>query len=275
MRRVSQLVPLVAAATLWTSAATASTITLTFDDTYLEQRGISLGGGTFFEFDLPTQPTVLTVPKFDPSLGTLVGARLVLSGGLTTRMVNHAALATPGFVSTTATADVTARLLADATLASLLGTTTVAMSVDFGTRTLTDSSINPFDQPFVEQVRILEDNFDFDHTYTGAALASFIAGHPFEVLSLRKAPTMISFSGEHSGFPSNALLAINDDPDDLFDDGHGLIGYSHFHLTAGTLMELQVEYTYETKPAALPEPATMLMVASGVAAWRWRGKRRT
>ena len=75
---------------LTTAALPGQTLTAVHHDFVYQNRSMKLARNTWQEITTFNFPRVLSVPRFDPALGELKSARLIIYGDLVSEMVSHA-----------------------------------------------------------------------------------------------------------------------------------------------------------------------------------------
>jgi hypothetical protein len=215
----------------------------------------------------PSGVTIARVPKFDPSLGELISARLVIDGWLATAMRAHGV--SPFYLLNEYGAAFTARANPDPLLSSLIGQNQIVLQQlyssfieDFGTfeNNLVASGEHHFSD---------DDDYEFDQTYSGAGAAQFIRSNaPGAINDLTLSYTDARFfhaSARHVGFSIDDLFEVKDEGPDgadtkpgkgtliqlvaalafqQFSSGHDLY-YNDFHAAGAAQFQMSVIYTYQ------------------------------
>ncbi|MEX2285102.1 MAG: hypothetical protein WEE89_21630 [Gemmatimonadota bacterium] len=215
----------------------------------------------------PSGVTIARVPKFDPSLGELISARLVIDGWLATAMRAHGV--SPFYLLNLYGAAFTARANPDPLLSSLIGQNQIVLQQlysDFIERvgTLENNLVASGEHQFSD-----DDDYEFDQTYSGADAAMFIRSDaPGAINDLTLSYTDARFfhaSASHVGFSIDDLFEVKDEGPSgagtkpgkgtliqlvaslafqQFSSGHDLY-YNDFHAAGAAQFQMSVIYTYQ------------------------------
>lgn len=234
-------------------------VTVTHGDSSYQSESVSVARSERLFFSQPAGRVVVSVPKFDPTLGTLLSARLAIDGWLASDVLSHAE--GPGYVSSSFRAGFGADVVPDAVVGSLIGVSSISFRHDY----------SGFDEDAgalasVERREDENSTYRFDRTYHGPDAAPFIADGSAsgQALSLRSDHQRFFGAGpaEHSGLALASLLEIKTDPqpgtkpgigtlilvvatliNDL--DEHGLFTFSDLHAAGAAQFNLTVTYQYQ------------------------------
>ena len=204
---------------------------------------------------------VLGVPRFDPTLGDLLSARLILDGAFASEMISHAL--GPFYVESKY--DVTFRaftgVLVDPVISDLIGGST---GLSMSTRYKGEHSLARFfPDPYIFRRLTDKQTRQFDKTYSGADAQQFVATQPGQILGISAGSgRIIGASVKHSGLSLASFLSIATDPPTgqtkpgvgtlvqvvatLINDsdGHGLFTFSDLHTAGGAFLSMRVVYSY-------------------------------
>ena len=221
----------------------------------------------------PTIPTVLRVPKFDPNLGELLEARLIIVGGLASEMLSHGRA--PTYVSSEYNLHFSALVQPDEVIGNLIGRDRIGFTHNY------DGSAEDWGVTAeVSRRRDKQGSYEFDEVFVGADAQVFVAENPGEQLtfdghhSVQLLPNgqgkLLHTFANHKGLSLDNFLEIQDEPDGTSggapcdtsrcvittlapivatlindSDGHGVFAYSDLHAAAVARFDVKVTYLYE------------------------------
>jgi len=224
-----------------------------YDDAY-QSYSLSVARKTWFTLTTLDYPEVLGVPKFNPALGELHSAQLIIDGGLAGRMISHAL--GPYYVSSTYDLSFTAGLGGH----PIAGEPPIQLTVGWrGSHSLARFIPDPYISRTLDDYK----SYGFNQTYTGADAEQFIALYPGSRISFSQtAGRFLHASATHSGLALGNFLSIANEPPigqtkpGLFtlvtvvatiindSDGHGLFTFSDLHGAGAAFFSIRVRYQY-------------------------------
>ncbi len=263
------------------SQANATPITVSYDDSVYSIRSYAFTGRPIFVGTLDQQwMAVMSLPRFDPALGTLLSVTVKAGVHLQGQLGAHCQFV--GYCDASASAGVSDTLN--------LALTSSELGVDLGANLSVSTSLSVAcsDTAFSaacsnSQIRTPSDTRDL--TFTGADLAGFYGTDPFNFYDFISpgSKASVSLSMSQSGFPTDAVLeAYADDGGDISalayilnlalkatsNDPMHAGAYSHAHVLGLSTILVSVDYTYEPglpPTAGVPEPAALGFLMTGLA----------
>lgn len=211
--------------------------------------------------------TWLRVPMFDPTLGKLLSARLVIEGWLASEVICHAQ--SLGFASSECGFGADAELFPDRVVEGLIGIPSVHLRQH---HEASDAAfcVIPGIGPCPVRVEVRDSKssrYDFDRTYLGADADVFVQSAPGGELTfftpISGPDRYFSTGGHHSGLSLASLLQLDDPllsealPDEIqlirvvaalvnMLNDHGTVStYSDLHAAARAQFQMQVIYVYQ------------------------------
>ena len=273
--KANGLLAVLALSLIPTAHVMAVPMTVSYEDSYGGAARWQVANGEGFLPVTTDYPTVMTLPKFDPTLGTLLSARFAAYMNLQVDALVHCQDIV--YCESTAQIGVGARLA--------LQDPSIQLGVDLGNDLVL--SWNPArgcsDAGFLTLAACAGSatNFlvaDRDLTFTGVDLAGFI-GPGAIAFTQNHGGSPITGHLEHHGVPlgggsnvdaagggGDTLLEVIATAYELWFTGlnHDTL-YSDAHLFASASQFVNVVYTFEPAASDVPEPATLVLLCTALA----------
>jgi hypothetical protein len=287
-------------AVLLSHGAHAAIVSLEYSDSSTQSLSVTARQSSTFPGlnPVPQVPsTILFVPGFDSSLGTLLSARLSINGYLATKLHDHA-VGLPGLVSSGH--DVTVRVSGNVTNSL---DQIIQSSNDPGFKIRLENDFSPYsasvfqiiNNPGLVVRREQSAGIHFDETFIGIDLLNFVDALEGLSFYLNSGSKYLAAFGYHSsdlgsgaiedfttlpttiqpgtapgrqpgvGTLISAITTAAQIVDAVMD--HGLV-YNELHIGAATELDMRVIYTYQeagTTGSDVPEPGTLAIFGLGIA----------
>jgi hypothetical protein len=237
-------------------------VSVTHQDGSYEELAYTVNRDDYIFAVQPSTGLVASVPRFDPSLGDLVSAHLVIDGWLASNMLSHGV--NPVYVSSEFRAVFGVLVHPDATLASLIGETEIELRHRYSGF---DEDWGVLANAFVASVSRRNSHsseFSFDQTFQGADAQAFVQSATDSWLSLTSPNRrFLHGTAAQSGLSLARVLQIQTEPSGagtkpgigtlilvaatLVNDNAGAdhpLAYSDLHTAGAAQFQMEVTYTY-------------------------------
>lgn len=198
-----------------TVAATVDPVAVTYvDGRYEEYSFIANDNAGDLPVAQPSGVTIASVPLFNPALGELLSARLVIDGWLASRILAHGV--SPFYVSNQFGAGFSARANLDPLLSSLTGTTQILLQQSYSEFL---ENWGTFENGLVgwipDETWDDQDAWAFDQTFTGGAAQLFVqgggVGAPASMTMSYPYARFFTGGGIHSGLAVDQFFQVRTD----------------------------------------------------------------